>query len=128
MCDYLVRTSEGVFSECCQRPLSKDSGGCNVINGCSFYFNYWMGWWLTESSCCVNVHVLHFFALLIFFVGLVSPGHLNSGSSESKINPDVAGVSFITARQRHYLVQMVETLSVQDKLHVVISTSQSRSL
>lgn len=83
---------------------------------------------MAESSCCVKVHVLHFFELLIFSVGLVFTVHLNSGSSESNINPDVTGVCFITTRQRHYLVQMVETISVQDKLHVVISTSQRRSL
>ena len=75
---------------------------------------------------CVKVHVLHFFMLLIFSVGLVSLVHLNSGSSESNTIPDVSGMSFIITRQRHYLVQMVGTISVQDKLHV-ISTSQSRS-
>lgn len=124
-----VWTTEEIFSEHCQRPFSKNFfRGCNMINRYCFYFNYWMGWWMAEALCCVKVHVLHFFECLIFSVGLVFPVHLNLGSWETNINPDVTGVSFITMRQGHYLVQMVETISVQDKLHVVISTSQNRSL
>lgn len=76
---------------------------------------------LCEGSCFT------FLEFLIFSDTLVSLVHLNSGSSESNVIPDVSGMSFIITGQRHYLVQMVETISVQDKL-CVISTSQSRSL